>query len=86
MEQEWFDLDELLDTGLFAGGRRSRWTERRGTTRRRRGGFYLGRSICFFSVYLSVAICQFVSFGFDGGGAMGERAPGGSAPGERSSV
>jgi hypothetical protein len=60
-----------------AGGRRS------GV---RRGGFYLGRSICFFSVYLSVAICQSVSFGFDGGGATGERAPGGSAPGERSSV
>jgi hypothetical protein len=49
----------------------------------RRGGFYLGRSICFFSVYLSVAICQSGSFGFDGGGATGERAPGGSAPGER---
>jgi hypothetical protein len=45
--------------------------------------FYLGRSICFFSVYLSVAICQSGSFGFDGGGATGERAPGGSAPGER---
>jgi hypothetical protein len=32
--------------------------------------FYL-----FPFVYLSVSICQFVSFGFDGGGATGERAP-----------
>jgi hypothetical protein len=29
-------------------------------------------------LYLSVSICHSGSFGFDGGGATGERAPGGA--------